>query len=102
MAWNFLAHASSYDMWMYWAEKYGGPMTPRKDVFRDAPVFQSGHWPVLGEGFQTSHSVEPIVPIFKIWTELYTMVQQVLLDEMTAEEAARTYKVKIDKMLAEY
>ena len=36
MAWNFMTHACSYDMWMYWAEKYGGPMTPRMDVFRDA------------------------------------------------------------------
>ncbi len=101
LAWEFLTHVTSYDTWMYWAGRYGGPLPTRKDVIRDAAVYKADPWPAIIDGFKGAHSVEPIKPIFTIWTELYTMVQQVLLEELTAEEAAEIYKVKIDKIIKE-
>jgi multiple sugar transport system substrate-binding protein len=99
MAWNFLTHVTSYDTWMYWAGRFGGPLPTRKDVFNDAAVFKTGQWPTIIEGFKGAHSVEPIVPIFKIWTEIYTMIQQVLLGELSADDAANKYNTRVQQIL---
>ena len=100
LAWSFLTHATSYDTWIYWAGKYGGPLPTRQDVFKDAAIFKTVPWPSILEGFKGAKSVEPIKPIFTIWTEIYTMVQQVLLGQSSAEQAAKECSKRIDAILS--
>ena len=99
LAWKFISHVTSYDTWMYWAGRHGGPLPTREDVFRDAVVYQHEPWPKILEAFKTAHCVAPIKPIFRVWVELYEMTQQVLGKRMTAEEAVKIYLPKANDLL---
>jgi len=87
-AWKFMSYITGKDIWMWWIDKYHGPMPTRKDVCLESPVLtQDPRWKMIIDVFPTAHVRAPIAEWTKISYAIQSMVQKVLSKKMSAAEA---------------
>jgi len=100
-SWELAKYLTSYETWMTWIDKKGGPMPVRKDVCNDAPKLKDPKWQVIFETFP--HAVNrPAIPEWpQVSSEIQTMVQDVLLGNATPEEAINRAAENVDEILAD-
>lgn len=99
-AWELVKYLTSYDTWMYWVEKEGGPMPARKDVCFDSPVFKGDNkWQVIFETFPHAVARPPVPQWPKISEVIQNMVQSVLMGNKTPEEAVEEAAEKVNEIL---
>lgn len=98
-AWELASYLTSYDTWMTWIEAKGGPMPTRKDVCFDAPTLQDPKWQVIFETFPYAVARPPIPEYPQVSEQIQIMIQNVLLDKATPEEAIATAAENVNKIL---
>ncbi len=95
----------SYETWMYWTEHENGPLPARKDVALNTPAFKKPEvadlWDVVLKTFPTAYARSPIPQWPEVSTEIQKMVESVLLNKMSPQEAITYYAQEVNKILAE-
>lgn len=98
-AWGLAEYLTSYDTWMTWIEANGSPMPVRMDVCADAPTFDDEKWQVIFDAFPFAVCRPPIPVYPKVSEEIQMMVQNVLMDKMTPEEAIAVADANVREIL---
>lgn len=99
LSWDFIEYVTSYEVWMDWSEKHGGPLPARKDVAMDSPAFDGPNWEVVLEVFPKAGYRPPIPEYPEVSNVIQTMVQDTLLGEKTAEEAINDAEEEVNNIL---
>jgi multiple sugar transport system substrate-binding protein len=100
-AWKFVDFITSYEVWMKWIEKHGGPMPTRQDVCKDAPAFKTDpKWQIIFETFPHAKVRPPIPQYPQISDQIQTMIQDVLTGKATPEDAIKKAEEEVNKLLA--
>ncbi len=97
---NFIEYTTSYDVWMEWVERHEGPMPAREDVSLDAEPFQDDpRWETIFEVFPDAGYRPPIPEWPEVSDQVQVMIQNVLIGEMTVEEAVENAEENINDIL---
>ena len=98
-AWELAKYLTSFDTWMTWIEAKGGPMPTRKDVCFAAPALQDPKWQVIFDTFPYAVARPPIPQYPQVSEQIQIMIQNVLMDKATPEEAIATAAANVNKIL---
>lgn len=99
-AWKLAEYLTSKETWLYWIEKKGGPMPTRMDVAKEAPKLKDPKWQAVLEAFPNAVP-RPGIPAYpRVSLEIQDMIQKVLLDQATPEEAIKTAETAVNAILA--
>ena len=99
LAWEWISYYTSKDAWLYWLSQSEGPMPVRKDITEESPLFQDELWKVQLATFPYADARPPIPEYPEISYEIQLMVQSVLTDQATPEEAIQTAAEKVNAIL---
>ena len=100
LAKEFISHITSYDAWMTWIERHGGPMPTRKDVCFAAPTLKDPKWRVILDTFPYAKIRAPIPVWPQVSTKIQEMVQNLILKKMSAKQAIDKAEREINAILA--
>lgn len=98
-AWKLAEYLTSFDVWMKWVEEKGGPMPTRMDVCKKSKLANDVKWQIIFETFPHAVARPPIPQYPQISEQIQTMVQRVLLGELTPEEAIKIAAENVNKIL---
>jgi multiple sugar transport system substrate-binding protein len=100
-SWKFIEYITSYNVWMEWIAKNGGPMPTRKDVCKNAPRFKEDpKWQVIFETFPKAGYRPPIPQYPEISNVIQNMIQEVILGQKTAKVALKEAEIQVNAILA--
>jgi len=100
-AWKLAEYLTSKETWLYWIDQKGGPMPTRMDVAKEAPKLKDPKWQVILDAFPSAVP-RPGIPSYpRVSLEIQDMIQKVLLDQATPEEAIKQAEAAVNKILAD-
>ncbi len=103
---EFIKYLDSYDTWMKWTEAENGPLPARKDVAENTPAFKkpplAPFWSIILKLYEDGDLIaRPAIPQWpQVSTEIQKMVESVLLNQMTPQQALDYYSARVDSILA--
>ncbi|MGC8691357.1 MAG: hypothetical protein ACP5SP_07995, partial [Caldisericum sp.] len=104
---EFIKFLDSYDTWMKWTETQGGPLPARKDVAENTPAFKQPDtaplWNIILKLYEDGDLIaRPAIPQWpQVSTQIQKMVESVLLNQMTPQQALKYYAQQVDDILAQ-
>jgi len=104
---EFIKFMDSYDTWMTWTEQQGGPLPAREDVSLNTPAFKQPEtaplWNIILQLYKEGDLIaRPAIPQWpQVSTQIQKMVESVLLNQMTPQQALSYYAQQVDNILAQ-
>lgn len=98
-AWKLAEYLTSFDVWMKWVEEKGGPMPTRMDVCTKSKLANDPKWQIIFKTFPYAVARPPIPQYPQVSEQIQIMVQKVLLNELTPEEAIKVAADNVNKIL---
>ncbi len=97
---KLIEYITTKDTWIYFLEENGGPMPSRRDAAEESPRLQSDpKWQTVLSVYPTAVPRPPIPEYPQISLEIQKMVQSVLLDEKSPEQALQDAERAVNRIL---